>query len=73
MRTTMYLFGCTPAVFQHKLYEEALKAKLEYGTKHYRRLFLKHDKTEDEQIQLHWVAKAVRHTEKLLEELRNSV
>jgi len=73
MRTTLYLYGCTPAVFQHKLYEEALEAKLEYGTKHYRRLFLKHDKTKDEQDQMFWVEKALSHTRKLLEELKDSL
>tara|TARA_R110000772_G_scaffold29667_1_gene73976 strand:- start:34 stop:243 length:210 start_codon:yes stop_codon:yes gene_type:complete len=68
MKTTKYLYGIEPWDLEDKLYFAALKYKKEKGTRLYRSLFLNHERTEEEEKQMFYVAKALRHTQKLLDE-----
>ena len=68
MKTTQYIYGIDPDELENKYYFEALQYKKEEGIKLYRKLFLKHNKTEDDTTQMFWVAKGLDHTEKLLDE-----
>jgi len=68
MKTTNYLYNIDACDLEDKLYYDALKYKLEAGRKLYRELFLKHDRIKEEDDRMFYVAKAQRHTERLLEE-----
>lgn len=68
MHNTSYLYGLQPNELEDMFYFDALKHKKHMGTRLYRKLFLKHDKTTEDETQMFWVAKALKHTEKLLEE-----
>ena len=69
MKNTQYLYGIEPKELENKLYFEALRHKRDSGVRLYRKLFLDHDKTEEAHIQMFYVAKALKHTEKLIEEI----
>jgi len=68
IKSTKYLYDIDSSDLEDKLYFDALEYKLEAGRRLYRELFLKHDKTKEEEDRMFYVAKAQRHTEKLLEE-----
>jgi len=68
MKKTIYLYGIFPSELEDKEYFEALKFKEISGIKLYRTLFLKHDKTKEENDRMFYVNKAVQHTQKLLDE-----
>lgn len=65
--STFYLYGITPQDLIGKEYFEALEFKKEQGTNLYRRLYhTRRDNAED--VQMHYVLKALKHTQKLLDE-----
>ena len=68
MKTTKYLYSIDASDLEGMEYYTALQHKLAAGTRLYRKLYLKADKTKEEDDRMFYVAKAQRHTEKLLEE-----
>jgi len=71
MKNTKYLYSIDPQDLRGKEYTEALKYKKVAGERLYRELFLKHDKTEADHVRMHYIWKAIAHTEKLLEEMED--
>ena len=67
MHSTSYLYGITPQDLIGKEYFEALEFKREAGKSLYAYLY---DKRRDnaEDVQMHYVLKALRHTEELIAE-----
>jgi len=68
MHTTEYLYGIKPIELEGLDYYSALQYKYNQGVKLYQELYLKENKTEDDNIRLFHVEKAVRHTKKLIDE-----
>lgn len=69
MKTTNYLYDIEPSILKGLEYETALKVKLNAGKDLLSRLVQVHyDLRDDERV--YEVYKAIRHTEKLLEELK---
>ena len=65
--STSYLYGISPDDLAGKEYFEALDYKREAGKRLYAYLYDKR-RTSDEDVQLHYVLKALRHTEELINE-----
>lgn len=65
--STFYLYGITPQDLENKEYFEALEFKREKGKELYRKLY-NMDRDNAEDVQLHYVLKALRHTEELINE-----
>ena len=68
MKKTNYLYGIEPIELDGKDYWKALQFKYDESTKLYRRLFLKHDRTDEESHRLFYVGKAQGFTKRLLDE-----
>jgi len=68
MKKTEYLYGIQPKELDNKGYFKALEYKKIAGINLYRSLFLKHDKTKEDNDRMIYVNKAIEHTRKLLDE-----
>lgn len=65
--STFYLYGITTQDLEGKEYFEALEFKRKNGNELYRKLYnMQRDNAED--VQMHYVLKALRHTEELINE-----
>ena len=68
MKQTNYLYGIEPSELDNKMYFEALSYKYDEGTKLFRKLYLNSERTEEEDVQMFYVAEAQKFTKKLLDE-----
>ena len=68
MLKTEYLYGIAPETLDDILYFDALKFKLEFGKILYGKLLKLSEQTEYEHIREFHVGKALKHTQKLLDE-----
>ena len=68
MKSTQYLYGIRPVELENKMYFEALQYKYDACTALYRTLYLKHNKTEEEDVQMFHVERAQKFTKRLLDE-----
>ena len=68
MKTTQYLYGIEPEELDNKYYFEALKYKLESGSKLYKSLYEIKEQTKKESDRTFWVLDAIDHTRKLIQE-----
>ena len=68
MKTTQYLYGIEPEELDNKYYFEALKYKLEVGSKLYKSLYKIKKQTKEESDRTFWVLDAIDHTRKLIKE-----
>ena len=65
--STEYLYGITPQDLEDMKYFEALEYKKQQGQKLYKSLYdMRRNERED--VRMHYVAKALKHTQKLLDE-----
>lgn len=65
--TTWYLYGITPQDLEGKEYYEALEFKREHGDRLFKKLYTM-DRNNSEDVQMHYVLKALHHTEELINE-----
>lgn len=68
MKDTNYLYGIDPKELENKFYFEALDYKRTAGLKLFKKLYFIEKRSEDEAIRLYHVEKAIKHTERLLDE-----
>ena len=64
---THYLYGITPQDIEDMKYYDALEYKKQQGNKLYKALYYSR-RNEREDVQMHYVAKALNHTQKLIDE-----
>ena len=65
--STEYLYGIKPQDFEDMKYFDALEFKKQQGQKLYKSLYIT-IRTTREDVRMHYVAKALKHTQKLLDE-----
>ena len=71
IKSTQYLFGIDAIDLEDKLYFTALNYKLIAGRRLYRELYMIKNPTKEEEDRMFHVAKALKHTESLLEDREN--
>jgi len=68
MKTSIYLYNIEAEELDGMEYFTALQYKYDAATKLYKKLFLMHNRTEDQDVQMFHVAAAQKFTKKLLAE-----
>lgn len=68
MKTTKYLYNIDPKELMGMEYFTALQFKYDSCTKLFKELFLKHDRTHDEDVRLYHVGRAQGFTKRLIKE-----
>ncbi len=71
MKSTKYLFDIDASDLEFKFYFEALNYKQIAGRRLYRELYMIENPTKEEEDRMFYVAKALKHTEDLLEDREN--
>lgn len=72
-RSTQYLYGIDPSEIRDMRYEDALEYKLNHAKDLFARMTMdRMVKSYEDEERLHYVYKAMRHTQNLLKELRES-
>ncbi len=66
--STHFLYGITPQAIEDMKYYEALEYKKQQGQKLYKTLY-EMRRNDREDVRMHYVAKALKHTQRLLDEM----
>lgn len=66
--STQYLYSIKKQELENKFYFEALRYKLEAGKRLQKQLYLAEEDSEYNRVRLFFVEKAIRHTNKLINE-----